>query len=144
MTYVLGISAFYHDSAAALLIDGKIIAAAQEERFTRIKHDSNYPRHAVNFVLKNFNRMIGGEIFVPKIPSYNIITLVKTFKKNANIKMIGLRPGEKLHEEMISIHDSMNTIEAKDHFVILPNVSGFDYNIDSYIGKKRKISSAET
>ena len=55
MITILGISAFYHDSAAALLIDGKIIAAAQEERFTRIKHDSNYPRHAINFVLKKAN-----------------------------------------------------------------------------------------
>tara|TARA_B100000579_G_scaffold203375_1_gene166301 strand:- start:1368 stop:3206 length:1839 start_codon:yes stop_codon:yes gene_type:complete len=52
---ILGISAFYHDSAAALLIDGKIIAAAQEERFTRIKHDSNYPFNAVEFVLKYSN-----------------------------------------------------------------------------------------
>ena len=51
MNSILGISAFYHDSAACLLIDGKIIAAAQEERFTRIKHDSNYPENAVNFVL---------------------------------------------------------------------------------------------
>ena len=48
--YILGISAFYHDSAAAILIDGKIVAAAQEERFTRIKHDSNYPINAVEFV----------------------------------------------------------------------------------------------
>ena len=47
---VLGISAFYHDSAATILIDGKIIAAAQEERFTRIKHDSSYPHNAINFV----------------------------------------------------------------------------------------------
>ncbi len=52
MTYILGISAFYHDSAAALIEDGKIIAAAQEERFTRKKHDSNYPFNAVNFVLE--------------------------------------------------------------------------------------------
>ena len=52
MTSILGISAFYHDSAAALLIDGKIIAAAQEERFTRKKFDSSYPFHAVEFVLK--------------------------------------------------------------------------------------------
>ena len=52
MKIILGISAFYHDSAATLLIDGKIIAAAQEERFTRIKHDSSYPFHAVEFVLK--------------------------------------------------------------------------------------------
>ena len=52
MTSILGISAFYHDSAAALIIDGKIIAAAQEERFSRIKHDSRYPFHAIEFVLK--------------------------------------------------------------------------------------------
>ena len=51
MTSILGISAFYHDSAAALVIDGKIIAAAQEERFTRKKHDHSYPRNAVNYVL---------------------------------------------------------------------------------------------
>ena len=52
MTSILGISAFYHDSAAAILIDGKIIAAAQEERFTRKKHDSSYPYHAIEYVLK--------------------------------------------------------------------------------------------
>ncbi len=52
MKSILGISAFYHDSAATLLIDGKIIAAAQEERFTRVKHDSSYPHNAIEFVLK--------------------------------------------------------------------------------------------
>ena len=55
MTSILGISAFYHDSAAALIIDGKIISAAQEERFSRKKHDSRYPYHAVKFVLENSN-----------------------------------------------------------------------------------------
>ena len=55
MTAILGISAFYHDSAAALIIDGKLIAAAQEERFTRKKHDSGYPFNAVEFVLKFAN-----------------------------------------------------------------------------------------
>ncbi len=53
MTYILGISAFYHDSAAALIKDGNIIAAAQEERFTRKKHDSGYPENAINFVLNH-------------------------------------------------------------------------------------------
>ena len=52
MTSILGISAYYHDSAASLIIDGDIIAAAQEERFTRIKHDPRYPINAINFVLK--------------------------------------------------------------------------------------------
>ena len=52
MTSILGISAFYHDSAAVLIVDGKIVAAAQEERFTRKKHDSSYPFHAIEFVLR--------------------------------------------------------------------------------------------
>src|SRR6266536_3435624 len=51
MTAILGISAFYHDSAAALLIDGRIVAAAQEERFTRRKHDAGFPGHAVRYCL---------------------------------------------------------------------------------------------
>jgi carbamoyltransferase len=52
MTAILGISAFYHDSAAALVIDGRIVAAAQEERFTRIKHDPAFPTHAINYCLR--------------------------------------------------------------------------------------------
>ncbi len=55
MRKILGISAFYHDSAATILIEGKIIAAAQEERFTRVKHDKNYPYNAIEFVLKYAN-----------------------------------------------------------------------------------------
>ena len=51
MKSILGISAFYHDSAATIIIDGKIIAAAQEERFTRKKHDSSYPYNSINYVL---------------------------------------------------------------------------------------------
>ena len=51
MNSILGISAFYHDSAAALVVDGKIIAAAQEERFTRKKHDPSYPTNAINYCL---------------------------------------------------------------------------------------------
>ena len=61
MTSILGISAFYHDSAAALIIDGKIISAAQEERFSRIKHDSRYPYNAVQFVL-NYSKLKLDEI----------------------------------------------------------------------------------
>ena len=55
MTSVLGISAFYHDSAAALIIDGEITAAAQEERFSRKKHDPKYPFNAINYVLGEGN-----------------------------------------------------------------------------------------
>src|SRR4029434_5759131 len=52
MTAILGISAFYHDSAAALVVDGDIVAAAQEERFTRKKHDPRFPRNAINYCLQ--------------------------------------------------------------------------------------------
>ena len=55
MSTILGISAFYHDSAATLIKNGKIISAVQEERFTRIKHDSSYPKNSINYLLKNFN-----------------------------------------------------------------------------------------
>ena len=56
MKTILGISAFYHDSAATLIKDGNIISAAQEERFTRKKHDSGFPSNAINFVL-NFSNL---------------------------------------------------------------------------------------
>ena len=52
MTAILGISAFYHDSAAALVVDGRIVAAAQEERFTRIKHDPAFPTQAIDYCLR--------------------------------------------------------------------------------------------
>ncbi len=55
MTTILGVSAFYHDSAAAIIVNGEIIAAAQEERFTRKKHDASYPKNAINYVLKEAN-----------------------------------------------------------------------------------------
>ena len=61
MTSILGISSFYHDSAASIIIDGKIVAAAQEERFTRKKHDANYPFNAIEFVL-NFSKLKLSEI----------------------------------------------------------------------------------
>ena len=61
MTSILGISAFYHDSAACIIIDGEIIAAAQEERFTRKKHDSQYPFNAIEFVL-NYSKLKLNEI----------------------------------------------------------------------------------
>ena len=72
MTSILGISAFYHDSAAALIVDGKIIAAAQEERFSRKKHDSSYPFNAVEFVLKRANLSLN---------KIDYIVFMKTFSK---------------------------------------------------------------
>jgi UDP-N-acetylglucosamine 4,6-dehydratase len=62
----------------------------------------------------------GGEIIIPKISSYKILDLVKAFGLSKKIKVIGIRPGEKLFEELISIHDSLNTYELKRYYVILP------------------------
>ena len=59
MTYILGISAFYHDSAACLVRDGEIIAAAQEERFTRKKHDESFPQNEMEFCLEHAGIDIG-------------------------------------------------------------------------------------
>src|SRR6516162_3042950 len=59
MTAILGISAFYHDSAAALVLDGEIVAAAQEERFTRIKHDPAFPQNAIAYCLREAGLSLG-------------------------------------------------------------------------------------
>ena len=59
MTYILGISAFYHDSSAALLKDGEIISAVQEERFTRIKHDSSFPSESIKYILDDSSIKLG-------------------------------------------------------------------------------------
>jgi len=75
---------------------------------------------ACEFVFECLNLAKGGEIFVPKIPSYKIIDLAKSIKPNCKFKNIGIRPGEKLHEEMISINDSINTIHNKKMYIILP------------------------
>ncbi|AFL69709.1 UDP-N-acetylglucosamine 4,6-dehydratase (inverting) [Sulfurospirillum barnesii] len=76
----------------------------------------------VNFVLKNFERMQGGEIFVPKIPSMKMIDLAHALAPHLGIKIIGIRPGEKMHEVMVPKDDSHLTLEFDDHFVIQPSI----------------------
>ncbi|HIP11900.1 MAG TPA: UDP-N-acetylglucosamine 4,6-dehydratase (inverting) [Arcobacter sp.] len=76
----------------------------------------------VNFVLKNFERMQGGEIFIPKIPSMKIIDLANTMAPNLPHDIIGIRPGEKLHEIMCPADDSHLTLEFDDHYVITPTI----------------------
>jgi UDP-N-acetylglucosamine 4,6-dehydratase len=77
----------------------------------------------VKFVFKNFERMLGGEIFVPKIPSMRILDLAKAMAPTLPIKVIGIRPGEKLHEIMVPSDDSYHTYEYDDHFVIAPSIT---------------------
>jgi len=72
----------------------------------------------VNFVIKSFSHMYGGELFVPKIPSYNIVDLAKAIDKNCKLKIVGIRPGEKVHEEMITKSDSYNTFDLGDCYFI--------------------------
>lgn len=88
----------------------------------------------VRFVIKCLFKMEGSEIFVPKIQSYKITDLAKAIAPNCKIKLIGIRAGEKIHEEMITSSDSLNTIEYKDYFIILPNVLPRK-NINFYLTK---------
>jgi UDP-N-acetylglucosamine 4,6-dehydratase len=76
----------------------------------------------VEFVIKNFTRMHGGEIFVPKIPSMRITDLVEAMAPGIKTKLIGIRPGEKLHEIMCPSDDSHLSLEFEDHFVIRPTI----------------------
>ena len=76
----------------------------------------------VKFVLKSFSRMHGGEIFVPKINSINIIDIAKAMDPKAKIKIIGIRPGEKIHEVLCPKDEAHLTIEFKDHYIIKPTI----------------------
>lgn len=76
----------------------------------------------VEFVLKAFQRMQGGELFVPKIPSSRITDLATALAADMPHKIVGIRPGEKLHETMCPADDSHLTLEFKDHFVICPTI----------------------
>ena len=80
-------------------------------------------QEGVDFVLKDMERMQGGEIFVPKIPSVRIVDLAKAMAPDLPMKIIGIRPGEKLHEIMCPADDSHLTIEFGDHFIISPSIT---------------------
>ena len=69
---------------------------------------------------------MGGEIFVPKIPSYRIEDVAKAIAPEADLKYVGIRPGEKLHEEMITATDALNSVEFEKYFVILPSLPLWD------------------
>ena len=99
------------------------VLTVTDERMTRFNITL---QEGVDFVIRNLERMWGGELFVPKIASYRIFDVAKAVDGNCKIKIIGLRPGEKLHEEMITVTDSINTIEFEDYFVILPSTELWD------------------
>jgi UDP-N-acetylglucosamine 4,6-dehydratase len=84
---------------------------------------------AVKFVLESLIIMSGGELYVPKIPSMKIVDLAQAVAPGAAMTEIGLRPGEKLHEEMISEDDSRRTIQISDRFVVTPVVAEWGYEL---------------
>lgn len=77
---------------------------------------------AVRFVIESFDRMNGGELFVPRIPSMRIMDLVEAVAPGSETYEVGIRPGEKLHEEMISADDSLRTLRQADRYVVKPTV----------------------
>jgi UDP-N-acetylglucosamine 4,6-dehydratase/5-epimerase len=91
-------------------------------------------QQGVDFVLKNFERMHGGEIFVPKIPSVNVVDVAKAMAPEKPRQIVGIRPGEKMHEIMCPMDDSHLTLEFSDHFVIQPTIQFINY-VDFTINK---------
>jgi len=82
---------------------------------------------AVRFVLDSFELMAGGELYVPRIPSMRVTDLAQAVAPGAAMHEIGIRPGEKLHEEMIAPDDSRRTVRLGDRYVVMPYVSGWGY-----------------
>ena len=107
-------------------VDALSVTHAEMTRFWITLQDG------VEFVLKGIDRMHGGEIFVPKIPSVRIADLANAMAPSIPIRIIGIRPGEKLHEVMCPADDSHLTIEFSDHFVISPSIS-FNSGANSFV-----------
>ncbi|MBY0371245.1 UDP-N-acetylglucosamine 4,6-dehydratase (inverting) [bacterium] len=108
-----------------LIKDGVNKFPVTDARMTRFWITLN---QGVSFLISCFGRMEGGEVFVPKIPSMNIIDLAKTLKPDCEIDLIGIRAGEKLHEVMVPKDESRNTLEFDSHFVIQPCFNWWDEN----------------
>lgn len=89
----------------------------------------------VDFVIKDFQRMQGGEIFVPKIPSIRIIDLIEAMSGTKDYDLVGIRPGEKLHEVMVPEEMAHHSFEFEDHYVITPAIKFFDKTIDYALNK---------
>lgn len=88
-------------------------------------------KDGVQLVLDALDKMWGGEIFVPKIPSYKILDVAKAVAPECSIEYVGIRPGEKIHEEMITQTDSLNSVEFDDYYVILPSMPL--WNVDKFM-----------
>ena len=112
----------------------KGVIPVTDKRMTRFWITLN---QGVEFVISCIESMRGGEIFVPKIPSMRIMDLVKALAPGCKTKIIGIRPGEKIHETLISADDALSTVEKKDRFVICPAVV-FSGKKNTHNGKRLK------
>lgn len=101
-------------------------------------------QEGVDFVLRNFDRMFGGEIFVPKIPSIRITDLAQAIAPDLPLRMVGIRPGEKLHEIMCPADDSHLTLEFDDHYVLRPTIkfhhSDVNYEVNAAQERGRPVN----
>ncbi len=125
-----------------LIVDGATSLPITEPKMTRFWITL---QDGVDFVLKNFARMQGGEIFVPKIPSMKMIEMAKAIAPDLEHKIIGIRPGEKLHEVMCPVDDSHITLEFHDHFVIKPSItfsSPINYTINTLNEKGHSVKTS--
>jgi UDP-N-acetylglucosamine 4,6-dehydratase/5-epimerase len=93
------------------------------------------PQQGVNFVLFCLERMVGGEVFVPKLPSMNIMDLAKAICPGGRIEVVGIRPGEKLHEVMVPKDEARHTVEYEDYYVIKPDFRFFTRRFSEVGGK---------
>jgi UDP-N-acetylglucosamine 4,6-dehydratase len=93
-------------------------------------------QQGVDFVLNNFERMHGGEVFVPKIPSIRIVDLATAIAPHLSRRVIGIRPGEKLHEIMCPADDSHLTLEFEDHFVLQPTIRFYNRAVDYAVNRR--------
>ena len=91
-------------------------------------------QQGVNFVLSSLELMQGGEIFVPKIPSMKVVDLATAMAPNLKHEVVGIRPGEKLHEVMITNDDARSTVELDDRYVICPGFNTFEQGLYEKIG----------
>ena len=88
----------------------------------------------VQMVLWALENALGGEIFVPKIPSYRIVDVAEAIGPECELRIVGIRPGEKIHEEMITASDSLNTVDLGPYYAILPSAG--EYMPDDYMAKR--------
>ena len=94
---------------------------------------------AIDTVIWTIKNSLGGEVVIPKAPSYNILNLADAIAPNCSKKIIGIRPGEKIHEELISKNDSLYTYELKDKFIILHNMKNEKINFYKKKFKAKKV-----